>query len=435
MHKALAELCDSLEDLAITITNSWGETRTLKELHGWHHPPLTKEELAELPQSIAARLEELNIDEIDKKIEEKILSFPQKAEQLKRDTILYIFNGNAPQALPAYLATMNWLSLTLEPLFSWETLKDTKAMPHQMAKRLRTLKAEIDQLTPDKDELLNHIKSISEATQAAESLPTDLQALEEARSKVQKISDDAIRLHTVIEQRESETLSHEEKIKKRSIEADKIVSQCEDAYRITTTKGLAAGFDSRASKLGQSMWVWVIGLVISLGIGAYMGSQRLTSLSGLLSNPEIRSDILLVQILLSIFSVGAPLWFAWVSTKQISQRFRLAEDYAFKASVAKAYEGYRKEAARIDESFEARLFGSALSRLEEAPLRLVEGEHHGTPFSELVNSPAFQKALNVVPELRDKFLDLSKAGFATMTQDRRGNIARAKKENDDEETL
>lgn len=63
------------------------------------------------------------------------------------------------------------------------------------------------------------------------------------------------------------------------------------------------------------------------------------------------------------------MWFAWLATKQIGQRFHLAEDYAFKASVAKAYEGYRKEAARIDPEFEARLFGSALTRLDEAPLR------------------------------------------------------------------
>ncbi len=47
--------------------------------------------------------------------------------------------------------------------------------------------------------------------------------------------------------------------------------------------------------------------------------------------------------------------------------------------MAKAYEGYRKEAARIDPQFEARLFGSALTRLDEAPLRLVEIGSHGSP--------------------------------------------------------
>ena len=118
-----------------------------------------------------------------------------------------------------------------------------------------------------------------------------------------------------------------------------------------------------------------------------------------------------MQSLLSVASIGAPIWFAWLATKQIGQRFRLAEDYSFKAAVARAYEGYRKEAARIDPAFEARLFDSALTRLEEAPLRLVEASAHGSPWNELVNSAAFAKAMETVPELRDKLTEVSKATF------------------------
>lgn len=98
------------------------------------------------------------------------------------------------------------------------------------------------------------------------------------------------------------------------------------------------------------------------------------------------------------------------------QRFRLAEDYAFKASVAKAYEGYRKEAARIDPEFESRLFSSALSRLEEAPLRLVKDQGHGSPLQEIMNSEAFQKIASDIPEFRDKFIDLTKYGIASLVR-------------------
>jgi len=93
---------------------------------------------------------------------------------------------------------------------------------------------------------------------------------------------------------------------------------------------------------------------------------------------------------------------------QIGQRFRLAEDYAFKASVAKAYEGYRREAARIDKAFEARLFGSALTRLEEAPLRLVEAKTPGSPWHEFVESDAFREALKAIPGFRAQFNKLSR---------------------------
>lgn len=124
-----------------------------------------------------------------------------------------------------------------------------------------------------------------------------------------------------------------------------------------------------------------------------------------------------MQIALSLLSVGAPLWFAWLATKQIGQRFKLAEDYGFKASVAKAYEGYRKEAARIDEAFEARLFASALTRLEEAPLRLVGNTEHGSPWHELISSDAFQEALKFIPGFRDKFIEVAKAGLSKVSGD------------------
>ncbi|MDP0953213.1 hypothetical protein Q6283_28445, partial [Klebsiella pneumoniae] len=85
---------------------------------------------------------------------------------------------------------------------------------------------------------------------------------------------------------------------------------------------------------------------------------------------------------------------------------RLAEDYAFKASVAKAYEGYRKEAARIDPQFEARLFGSALTRLDEAPLRLVEIGSHGSPWHELATSDGVRRAFELAPEFQEKATSL-----------------------------
>ncbi|MFX8523854.1 hypothetical protein ABTM10_20480, partial [Acinetobacter baumannii] len=72
--------------------------------------------------------------------------------------------------------------------------------------------------------------------------------------------------------------------------------------------------------------------------------------------------------------------------KQIGQRFRLAEDYAFKASISRAYEGFRREAARFDKDMEARLLASALTRLDELPLRLVEPTSHGSPWHELATS-------------------------------------------------
>ena len=118
------------------------------------------------------------------------------------------------------------------------------------------------------------------------------------------------------------------------------------------------------------------------------------------------------------------MWFGWLATKQIGQRFRLAEDYAFKASISRAYEGFRREAARIDKDMEARLLASALTRFDELPLRLVEPDTHGSPWHELASSDLVKNAMRVVPGFAEQVKDLaSKAVEAVTPQKGKSNSA------------
>lgn len=120
-------------------------------------------------------------------------------------------------------------------------------------------------------------------------------------------------------------------------------------------------------------------------------------------------------MLLSLLSVGAPVWFSWLATKQIGQRFRLAEDYAFKASISRAYEGFRREAARFDKDMEAKLLTSALTRLDELPLRLVETDSHGSPWHELASSDIVKQAFKAVPGFAEQVKDLAGKAIVAMT--------------------
>jgi hypothetical protein len=62
--------------------------------------------------------------------------------------------------------------------------------------------------------------------------------------------------------------------------------------------------------------------------------------------------------------------------------------------------------ARLDPQLESRLFASALDRLDEAPLRFLSMEEHGSPYEALLASAGFQKALETFPSLRNGFMDL-----------------------------
>jgi len=75
--------------------------------------------------------------------------------------------------------------------------------------------------------------------------------------------------------------------------------------------------------------------------------------------------------------------------------------------------GFRGEAASIDKDMEAKLMLSALTRLDELPLRLVETDNHGSPWQELASSPSVKNAIQSVPEFFEQIKDLASKAVAT----------------------
>ena len=108
-------------------------------------------------------------------------------------------------------------------------------------------------LTPNKEQLEEQIKVINDATEAAETLPTDLQSLKDARGTIEKLSSQSaesqVKISLYEEQSKTASLSLQTKVK----EANSIVSQCEEAYRLATSTGLAGAFEHRAKELSTSI--------------------------------------------------------------------------------------------------------------------------------------------------------------------------------------
>ncbi|SUX30649.1 hypothetical protein [Chromobacterium vaccinii] len=270
---------------------------------------------------------------------------------------------------------------------------------------------------------------IVEAHSAADQLPTDLASLREAREEIQSLRDQAEKdsdaakellgkIDSCYETIKGHINSAEIEINKKSTEWDsfakttdekakEIFSRCEDAMRTSTSVGLASAFHEQAQSLKWSMLLWVLGLISALGAGTYFGGQQLHQLSEAIqaSTPAM---IIWTRLFISLLSVGAPVWFAWLATKQIGQRFRLAEDYAYKASISRAYEGYRREAVQLDSDFQTKLFSSALARLDEQPLRFVEHKTHGSPWHELLDSDVVKEAIKIAPELAGKITEMAR---------------------------
>lgn len=416
MHKDLVAVCTSLDALATAVLGAWSADATVCENWGWYGPAVTRHDLAQVARALAEDIKSTNTDDLEPSTLKLVQDVPRRLSILQSNTIPQLFGGNSGQAIPAYLNTLLLLRAQILPAIGWQSLPDPKALPASLARRARAAQAQLDQLTPGLDNLDTQIKQIQAAHSAAENLPIDLQDLADGREKLGRTLVDATLSAEKVREMQDLAIANLKSMQKASEEATQLIKQCEAAYHITTTKGLAAAFDLRAGRLANSMWAWVLGLVVALVLGSLIGAHRLELLSAALQIPNPNWAGVSLQALLSLLSVGAPLWFAWLSTKQIGQRFRLAEDYAFKASVAKAYEGYRKEAARIDPAFESQLFASALTRLDEAPLRLVEGGTHGSPWHEIANSEGVRRAFKLAPEFQEKATMLLREAMAATTR-------------------
>lgn len=413
MHTVFTDICKALDTISAAVIAGWTDDRTLNEVFGWNQVALTRHDLAKLATVLSSKIKEADPEAVDRITLLELQKIAPRLTVLQASTIPQLYNGgNAVYAAPVFIATMSWVHETLASFIGKGEVLDPKAAPFQLSKRVRAMQMEVDRLVIDKAKLEAQIALIDEAHSVAEALPANLQRLEEASEKVERIGGKTQELLANIETRSAEASVFTSDLQGQRDEAVRLISQCEEAYRATTTKGLAAAFDQRANRLTLSMWVWVAGLIAALAVGSLIGTIRISQLTLALSGPTPHWAAVWLQAAMSVLSVGAPLWFAWVATKQLGQRFRLAEDYGFKASVAKAYEGYRREAARIDVEFEARLFASALSRLEEAPLRLVESDTHGSPWHEFTSSAVIRQAINSIPEFPEKVLALARAGIS-----------------------
>ena len=400
--------------------------------NNWSYPGIAREELVTEAQKIITLIETKGIDEVDD--EDKTLARYLKAlEFLRSNTVPQIW-GNANEAVPAYIITINALKTALEPFLIKDDGKELAVQLKNQRKRVRSLEATLNDLEPKTSSLKEMVSSIEQAHETAEQLPTDLASLKEARKTIGELVTEstADKAATLAAKTEIEKL--QEELKDASKEAKDILKECKSTYAAATSVGLAAAFSERSDSLSTSMWIWVAGLILSLGAGGYFGSAQLQKLLELMAQKDISNLSMSINFIMAILSIGAPVWFSWLATKQIGQRFKLSEDYAFKASVSRAYEGFRRETARFDKEMEAKLLSSALTRLDELPLRLVETENHGSPWHELASSNIVKQAMSKIPSFPDKVKELAGNAMSERQESIKANQVKNKsapRKNDD----
>lgn len=408
MHTTLITLQSHLRKLITQIQGAVPNEEPLGIAHGsWNLPGLTRSEFIEEAQSLIDLIDARGSDEIESDVDLRLQDYGRRLDFLRSNTVGQFWGGNGGQAATAYLLTINGLRKALEPALTRDSHAEAVATLRTLTTKLRGMEAKLNGLEPRTDSLSTMVERIEQAYNAADQLPTDLESLSEARQKINGLLKEATNDKTHLASIKENAEMLDASLKQSDLEAKGVLERCETAYSAATSVGLAAAFTERSESLSNSMWTWVGGLVAALIAGSMFGSVQLHTLSELFKQPNVATSVVILNLLLSLLSVGAPVWFGWLATKQIGQRFKLAEDYAFKASISRAYEGFRREAARFDKDMEARLLATALNRLDELPLRLVESDTHGSPWHELASSELVKEAIRAVPNFAGQVQELA----------------------------
>lgn len=398
----------------------WNADQPLSEIVGGSNISLSATTLAGYSDLIAARVTRLSKAQLD--IDGFGVWLNRMPAQLNQLQFNALNQGQTPQFTNA-LSMLQMINAAIPPIpqrdpkVNWEDLKGEKGLlPRDLMTRLRSVETRLKELEPRSNAIETKITDIENAHTAAEQLPSDLADLAEKKDELRELVDEASELSKAIVEANKIVDEKSQKITKlledsqariagNDTKVSDLIKRSEHALRGATSVGLSKSFAARKEALAKTSFYWTLGLIVSLASAVGIGWERVSTLKEVL-NGDKPPTVIVVNALLAILGVGAPVWFAWLATKQIGTTFRLSEDYAFKASVAQAYEGYRSEAITIDESLRSRLFSSALDRFEEAPIRLIDPTYHSSPLQELLNNPALRKALDRVPGIAEKVLAL-----------------------------
>lgn len=274
MNQTIQSVINSLDDLGNSVRNAYSDNRTMNEVWGWNFPALSRNDLADLALNLSNKLRHIDIEKIDDSLKSQLEEIPLRVGVFKKRTLSYLFNGNGHQACPIYMSLLVWITNLISPLFDWEVVKEENAIPGSISKRLKSIQSELDEILLDKETVKSQIELIRVTASSSESVPAILHSLNESKKQVEVIAKDISEIEDKIKNQSSEVYGSVKYISFKKEESTKLVEQCEEAYRITTTKGLAGAFTQRADRLSLSMWLWVLGLLFALVSGILIGAHR-----------------------------------------------------------------------------------------------------------------------------------------------------------------
>lgn len=371
-------------------------------------PGLRLSDIVEMFDVATARIARLDDVILDSDLKELMIQVEPRAAAAQECIAKIVRLPQSPSSsTPAFsiysiLAFHSWLTTLVAPTTDWDAVENEKLLPAKIHRRLNSLNKRIEQFEADESLLNDKVVRINDAAEAAEDLPETLASLKNSRAIALDATKNIDEWAALSKSSFEKIIALEADLNHHSERAKSIIEECDNALGSSTSAALAASFKERALALKKDGELWVTYLAIALVLGGVIAAIRIWLLQDVLTS-EPRWGVVLMHVTLSALALGGPLWFAWIATRQVSYLFKLAEDYSYKSAVATAYEGYRKQAMQLNPDFVSRLFSSALNRLDEPPLRVMDSPVDGSPYQEFLRSSVAKEAFEKVPQLKSEF--------------------------------
>ncbi len=288
MSKKLSEVAKSFDLLADKIEKAWGPSypigKPLKTTMGVSGPALTPQDAMNMAHSISERLLALADGENPSEVEadDYWVWFGSQAEQFDFGSL----TSDPVNITRSTFEFLTFVSCELPPQAAsvdWDRVKDSHLIPKRLAAKIKALEARLAALEPRASLVDEKILVIETAHDAAEQLPTELEELRNAATEIENLRATASQAHFRIGESLRVSSENEEKILALKKEADALVQKCDEAYRITTSAGLAGAFEYRSKSLAVVGWVWVAILVLSLVAAVWLGKDRYDGLKALIT--------------------------------------------------------------------------------------------------------------------------------------------------------
>jgi len=295
MHTKISALIISLENLYDSIIDKKLPNENFNNSFGWNYPSISVSGITNTILNITEKLKEYKSPDIPKEFEDTVdglISDVNKQTEIVKSYLAHDA-GRINALVPSILLLLQVVSSDIETqLYSWNQIDNRKLVPKNLKNRLRALSSQLDSLEGDCENINDKVSTINNAYETAESLPAVIQDLNDAREKlsstIKETRDDInkykneiseIKAYIGLAKSDSESMRDEIRVLLANTNAyaqsaSSLVEQCDDALQITTTQGLAAGFDQKAKELQKSIWVWIVGLLVALAFGIGIGSSR-----------------------------------------------------------------------------------------------------------------------------------------------------------------